>query len=125
MNDLDHQWGSDLSFGPTGDIAVATGSSLGQQRVLRRLLTNSLDYIWHIEYGAGLAKFVGEPVTAIQIRALIRSQVFKESAVAQTPDPTVDVLLNPAGAAGDVYVQVVYVDSETEQTQALTFTVGT
>jgi hypothetical protein len=46
MSDLAHQWGSDLEFGPTGDLAVLGGSALGQQRVLRRLLTSPLDYIW-------------------------------------------------------------------------------
>lgn len=55
MPDLSHQWGSDLLIGPTGDLATASGTELGQQRVLRRLLTNASDYIWHLGYGAGLA----------------------------------------------------------------------
>lgn len=124
MADIDHQWGSDLSFGSTGDIAAVTGSALGQQRVLRRLLTNPLDYIWQITYGAGLPGFIGQPTNTLQIRATIRSQIFKEQAVAQNPEPTISVTVNPGGATGDVYVQVLYVNSQTGQTQVLTFTVG-
>lgn len=71
MADIAHQWGFDLKLGPTGDLAVATGSILCQQRVLRRLLTNLLDYIWHPSYGAGLAGFIGRPANTSQIRAAI------------------------------------------------------
>jgi len=125
MADIAHQWGSDLGFGPTGDLAVVAGSALGQQRVLRRLLTNPLDYIWQPTYGAGLAGFIGQPANALQIRATIRSQIFMEAVVAQNPEPTVNVTLNPAGAAGDVYVNILYVDAQTGQTQVLTFSVST
>lgn len=123
MSDLAHQWGSDLGFGPTGDLAVVTGSVLGQQRVLRRLLTNLLDYIWQPAYGSGLAGFIGQPANALQIRAAIRSQIFKEAAVAQNPEPTIDVTLSPGGIAEDVYVHILYVDAQTGQTQVLTFSV--
>jgi hypothetical protein len=121
MADIAHQWGSDLAFGPTGDLAVVVGPALGQQRVLRRLLTNLLDYIWQPAYGAGLAGFIGN---ALQIRATIRSQIFKEAAVAQNPEPTIGVTLCPGGAAGDVYVHILYVDAQTGQTQVLTFSVS-
>src|ERR1700683_2907421 len=69
MADIAHQWGSDLEFGPNGDLAVVAGSDLGQQRVLRRLLTNLLDYIWQPAYGAGLAGLIGQPANILQIRA--------------------------------------------------------
>ena len=82
MADASHQWGSDLAIGATGDISTADGALLGQQRVLRRLLTNPGDYIWQLDYGAGLARFIGQPANALQIRAVIRSQIFKETAVA-------------------------------------------
>jgi hypothetical protein len=125
MADITHQWGSDVTFGPTGDVAVLDGPALGQQRVLQRLLTNPLDYIWKPTYGAGLAGFVGQPANALQIRAAIRSQIFKESAVAQTPEPTIDVMLSPGGATGDVYVHILYADAQTGQTQTLAFFVST
>ena len=64
-------------------FASATGPLLGQQRVLRRLLTSPGDYIWQLDYGAGLARFIGQPVNPLQIKAVIRSQIFKEAAVAR------------------------------------------
>jgi phage baseplate assembly protein W len=123
MPDLFHQWGSDLAVGATGDIATAAGSLLGQQRVLRRLLTNPGDYIWQPDYGAGLAQFVGQPASAARIRAVIRSQIFEESAVARTPEPVIDVSVLPGGS-GSVYVHIRYVDSGTGATQLLSFSVG-
>ena len=45
--------------------------------------------------------------------------------MAQNPEPTIDVTLNPGGASGDVYVHIVYVDAQTGQTQVLTFSVST
>ena len=61
MPDISHQFSADLSLSPTGDLATITAPQLTQQRVLRRLLTNPGDYIWHPSYGAGLAAFVGQP----------------------------------------------------------------
>lgn len=124
MPDISHQWGADLMIGPTGDLATASGVELGQQRVLRRLLTNANDYIWQVTYGAGLARFIGQPGSAIRIRALIRSQIFKEAAVARTPEPIIDVQVAPDNAPGTVYVHIQYVDAPTGQTQALSFSLG-
>jgi phage baseplate assembly protein W len=122
MADVAHQWGSDWVSGPTGDIALVADAVLGQQRVLRRLLTNPGDYIWQLDYGAGLARFIGQPANALQITAIIRSQIFKESAVARDPEPVISVQVDPAG--GTVYVDVRYADTTTGETQVLSFTVG-
>src|SRR5271155_5395400 len=105
MPDLWHQFGSDLAVGAGGDLAAATGALEGQQRVLRRLLTNPGDYIWQPTYGAGLGQFVGSPASVTQIQAVVRSQIFKEAAVARTPEPIVEV---NADAAGSVYVSIRY-----------------
>jgi phage baseplate assembly protein W len=121
MPDLSHQFGSDLVAAPSGDLAVVSGSLLGQQRVLRRLLTNPGDYIWQLDYGAGLAQFVGQPVDAAQIRGVIRSQIFRETAVARTPEPQIDVA---AGQNGTMYVTITYTDAPSGQTQLLSFSVG-
>ena len=123
MTDLSHQWGSDLTIGSTGDFACVAGPLLGQQRVLRRLLTGPGDYIWQPDYGAGLARFIGQPGNALQIRAVVRSQIFKEAVVARTPEPVIDVQVSPGGAAGTVYVHVRYVDTPSGQTQLLSFSV--
>jgi phage baseplate assembly protein W len=122
MADLFHSFGSDLVISPTGDIAVASGPTLGQQRVLKRLLTNPGDNIWHRDYGAGLAGFVGQPAAIDQIRATIRSQIFKEAAVARTPEPSIDVTFDQTGT---VYVHIRYADAGTGQTQLLSFSAGT
>jgi phage baseplate assembly protein W len=121
MPDLFHQYGGDLLVGPGGDLATVETSQLGQQRVLRRLLTNPGDYVWNPSYGAGLAQFVGQPVNVARIRSVIRSQIFQESAVARQPEPTIDV---QADVSGTVTVQVSYADSITGATQVLSFTVG-
>ena len=121
MPDLYHPYGGDLAVGPGGDLAAVSGTLLGQQRVLRRLLTNPGDYLWNPSYGAGLAQFVGQPADPARIRSVIRSQIFQESAVARQPEPTIGVQAAPDGS---VTVQVLYADSTTGQTQVLSFTVG-
>jgi phage baseplate assembly protein W len=121
MPDVFHQFGSDLVPGPTGDLVLASGSIAGQQRVLRRLLTNPGDYIWQPTYGAGLGQFVGTPTSPAQIRAVIRSQVFKEAAVACTPEPVVDVT---SDAGGTFYVHIRYADATTGATQILSFSMS-
>jgi phage baseplate assembly protein W len=111
-------------IGATGDIATTTGSLLGQQRVLRRLLTNPGDYIWQLDYGAGLARFIGQPANPLQIRAVIRSQIFKEAAVARQPEPLIDVQVAPGGAPGAVYVHIRYADADSSETQVISFSVS-
>lgn len=108
-------------FGPTGDLAVSIGTVRGQQRVLRRLLTNTGEYIWQLDYGAGLAQFVGDPVSPLQIQAVIRSQVFKETAVSADPEPEIGVL--PVSGGSSVAVTISYADSDTGESQVLTFSV--
>jgi hypothetical protein len=124
MADVFHQWGADLVVGPTGDIGAIDGSSWGQQRVLRRLLTNPGDYIWQLDYGAGLGRFIGQPASPLQIRAVIRSQIFKEVSVARQPEPLINVQISPGGASSTVYVYIRYVDAESSQTRVLSFSVS-
>lgn len=121
MLDLSHVWSSDLSANSGGDLATVTGSEVGQQRVLRRLLTNPGDYIWQPDYGAGLGSYVGEPVSPATIAATIRSQMYKEASVAHDPEPVIDV---QAGPGGTVYVHIRYADTDTGNGQVLTFSVG-
>ena len=121
MPDLSHEFGADLVVGSTGDIALAEGAALGRQRVLRRLLTNPGDYIWQPEYGAGLGRFVGAPAAPERIRAVVRSQIFRERAVARSPEPVVEVR---ADEAGRVFVAIRYADADSGETQTLNFRVG-
>jgi hypothetical protein len=78
-----------------------------------------------MDYGAGLAGFVGVPANETQIMATIRSQIFQEAAVSQAPDPVINVQISPAGALSTVYVDIRYTDSRTGETQMLTFSVST
>jgi hypothetical protein len=124
MADLTLSWGGDIATGPTGDLATVTGSQLGQQRLIRRLLTNSGDYIWQPGYGAGLAGFVGSPVDADRIHAVILSQLFKEAAVAATPAPVVTVDTDQGGAFNTITATVLYTDALTDQVQNVHLTIG-
>ena len=121
MSDLHHAWAGDLAIGPTGDIVTAAGPALGTERVLRRLLTNPGDYIWQPGYGAGLARFVGQPADPAAIRALIRTQMLREPAVAPTPEPVIEVQSDPGGTLS---VQVRYADAETAEARLLMVSVG-
>ncbi|GGH14917.1 hypothetical protein GCM10007036_14550 [Alsobacter metallidurans] len=120
MPDLYHFWGSDLVAGSTGDVRTVDGSTLGTQRVLRRLLTNPGDLIWHPEYGAGLPRLVGELLDLPALTALIRSQIFLEDAVAPTPEPTITV----SPIANGVSVYILYADAQTGQQITLSFDVS-
>ena len=121
MADLWHQFGADLAGGPTGDLALVSNPTLTQQRVLRRLLTNPLDYIWNVSYGAGLGQFVGQPAADQQIQGVILGQIFNEAAVARSPDPVIAVSSDPTGI---VAVELRYADADTGTTQLLSFSVG-
>jgi phage baseplate assembly protein W len=121
LQDAALTWGGDLSPSPNGDIALSNGTTLGQQRVLRRLLTNPGDYIWHPDYGAGLARFVGRPCDMAAIKSRIRSQIFMESSVARLPEPVIEL---QSQADGSVFASIRYVDATSSVTQVLSFSVS-
>lgn len=120
MADASLAFGADFATGPSGDLAAVSGSELGRQRVLRRLLTNPGDYIWAPTYGAGLGRFVGQPTSAPRIRAVVRGQIFKEAAVARSPEPVIEV---EAGRDGTTVVRIRYADADTGETQTLGFSI--
>ncbi len=120
MSDTTLIWGGDLSAGNTGDLSLSSGVVLGQQRVLRRLLTNPGDYLWDLSYGAGLGQFVGVPTNTAAIKSAIRSQIFREASVARLPEPVIDIQSSPGGS---VYVQIRYIDATDGRTQILSFAV--
>lgn len=132
MSDLYHYVGGDLSQSATGDLLKVEGSTQGQQRVLRRLLSNpalldsngnvlvSGDYIFHPDYGAGLPRMVGDTVNIPKIRGVIRGQMLLEAAVAKNPEPAITVTEIPGGVA----VSIQYVDAQTRGTVVLGFEVN-
>jgi phage baseplate assembly protein W len=109
MHDLFHEWGSDLSVGSGGDLALSTGSDTVNQRVCRRLLTNAGDYLWNLDYGGGLAQFVGKPANTADIEAVVRTQLALETAVPATPAPQISASVVDA-ANGYVVATITYTD---------------
>lgn len=120
MTDLYHYIGDDLGVSATGDLLPVDGITLGQQRVLRRLLTNPGDYSFHPDYGAGLPREVGNLADVRRIQALIRTHIFKESAVARTPEPVITV----TPIANGVAVRIQYADADTRQLVTLNFDIA-
>jgi len=120
MADLSLTFGGDLSLGPTGDLALADGTLLTQQRVLRRLLTNPGGYIWQLPYGAGLVQFVGQTAAPLAIRAVAQSQILQEAAVANSPPPSIAA---QAESDGTVTLSIVYTDALAQETSTLSFSV--
>ncbi len=127
MADIFHWWGNDLTFGATGDLLPVDGTVRGEQRVVRRLLTNpaangvSGDYLWHQDYGCGLPRFVGQPADVPAISALIRSQILMEAAVA--PDPAPVITVTPILPSG-LYVVIQYVDAPSQEPVLLGFDIN-
>lgn len=120
MSDLNHYIGSDLSASITGDLQTVDGPTRGQQRVLRRLLTNPGDYLFHPTYGAGLGRMVGAVTDVAKITALVRGQVLLEDAVAKVPPPAISV----TAIANGVSVNIKYTDAVTKTAQTLSFDVN-
>lgn len=132
MSDLHHYIGDDLGLSATGDLLLADGTTEGEQRILRRLITcaaasdtdgnvvSTGDYLWHQMYGAGLPQEVGENMDVRRIRAKIRSHIFNEATVARSPDPV--ILVEPI--SDGVSVRIQYVDANTRKPVSLNFNIN-
>lgn len=114
--DLDHFCGNDIVIDSTGGLATVEGPEEGQQRVLRRLLTNISSYLFHLGYGAGLPAMIGKPAVQQRIQGVILSQMRLEQAVSQSPPPTVTVDVQTTGI---VTAAIKYVDANTTQTSLI------
>lgn len=120
MNDLYQYFSQDIAVSSTGDFQTVDGVTRGQQRVLRRLLTNPGDYIFHPEYGAGLPKMVGETLDIQKIKALIRGQILLEPSVAKTPEPEIEV----TPISGGLSCAIRYADAISQESVVLSFNVN-
>lgn len=131
MQDLSHFWSGDLSVAANGDLLVASNMVAGEQRVLRRLLTNpalvddsgttqaSGDYVFHPGYGAGLPRLVGTPVNVPATTSLINAQLAQEQAVASLPAPEISLTTFQNGV--NAFIQ--YNDVATQKPVILDFDV--
>jgi len=88
MSDASLVQGGLLQVGANGDLLTVTGPTLTQQRVIRRLLTNPGAYLWHLNYGAGLAYYIGKPNMPNKVSAVVAAQLALDETVAQSPVPT-------------------------------------
>lgn len=102
MTDCYHYFGNDLSISASGDLAVAQAPIVGQQRVLRRLLTNPFAYLFHTDYGAGLPGYIGRTRDVPKITSVIRGQMQLEDVVARQPPPKIGVSPTPTGVSAFV-----------------------
>ena len=122
LNDVDHYFGGDLGVSAAGDLQTVSGTLRGQQRVLRRLLTNPGAYLFHPDYGAGLPSYIGLPLDVPGITAVIRSQIALEASVSQLPAAIITV----SPAASDptaIAVSLQYNDADTQSPVILSFEV--
>jgi hypothetical protein len=119
MADGYHNFGQDLVASANGDLLTADSLLESEQRVLRRLLTNPSDYIWHPEYGAGLPAKIGDPFDVATIESIVQSQMFLEESVVRTPPPDVEVASFPNG----MYVNITYTEADSDQEVVLNFPV--
>lgn len=124
LADVYHYIGGDISASNTGDLQGVTDTVRGQQRVLRRLLTNPGDYIFEPTYGAGLAQWIGRTADLAEIRALIRGQVLLEDSVAKIPEPTVQVTQIANADGGGFAVLIQYADAASSEPVTLSFNVS-
>jgi phage baseplate assembly protein W len=120
MADVAHYFSADIQQSATGDLLAVDGLAESQQRVLRRLLTNPGDYIWQLDYGAGLPRFIGQPIDQAALTSLIKTQMYLEPSVARSPEPVVQ--LTPI--ANGVSARIQYVEVESGQPTVLSFTVS-
>ena len=124
LYDISQNFGEDLRLSSQNDLLPVSDLERSKQSVLRRLLTNPGDYIWHTDYGAGLPAFVGQALSGDrfdEIRSLITSQIFLEPSVSQIPEP--QILLQTI--QGGLFVQINYTESATKQPIVLTLDLST
>jgi hypothetical protein len=119
--DIAHWYGSDLTAAASGDLAVASGDTETQQRLVRRLMTSPGDYAQHSTYGAGIGRFVGQPTNVGQISGIIKRQMRAERAISQNPPPIVTVTSDDAGV---LTANIQYTSALTGDAQVLTLPLG-
>lgn len=122
LQDVDHEWGQDVALSNTGDLALVGNTKRGQQRILRRLMTNQGDYLFQEGYGAGILAAIGSTEDQGSIAGTCRSQVLLEDSVAPTPPPITTIQDAPGSADGSaIAVAVQYTDQPSNAPTVLAF----
>lgn len=120
LDDIGHFWGEDARLSPTGDFARVRSADRSRERVLRRLMTNPGEYLFHPDYGAGLGQMIGDNIDLAKIKARITGQMLKEASVVRSPPPVVSVRT----ILGGVAVSVQYLSLPDKQPVSLSFDVS-
>jgi hypothetical protein len=113
--------GQDFSISANGDLATSDGAQEGQERVLRRLMTSNRSYIHHLNYGAGLPRYLGTPIVQATLKAVILQQMKLEAAVQQSPPPVVTVSYDNTNT---VIANIRYIDANTQLTSVVVVPIG-
>jgi hypothetical protein len=119
--DIQQLFGNDISLDGTGNLSVSSGSEQAKEAIVRRLLTNPGDYIWHPDYGAGIGRFVGENLSTAnydEIRSTIVSQILLEETVAKNPVPQISFKALPGNI---LQASVVYYDAIDNVPKSISF----
>jgi hypothetical protein len=119
LADVGHYWGGDIFASPTGDLLRVTRAERSKERVLRRLLTNPGEMLFHPEYGAGIPQRVGSTTDPDEITGIIRTQMALEASVSQNPPPSITVI----ATANGVEASINYVVLPDQQPVSLGFSV--
>lgn len=119
--DVAHFLGEDLQVGAIGGLVTVDGLDLETQRVIRRLMTAPLGYIWHPEYGAGVPQQIGTVPHESIIRSIITSQIYLEAGVAKRPAPEISV---DQSGVDSWTVKIVYTESISGRQNVLSFDVS-
>ncbi|QDH16779.1 phage tail protein [Swingsia samuiensis] len=117
MSSLSHWYGQDLSI-DKDRLKIVSGAEEVQQRLLRRLLTNSGDCIWQPKYGAGVRKMVGQVLRPGMMQASIRAEVLQDSGVDSSKP--VEVIITDRGGGG-CDCQISYFDNENNEKKEINF----
>jgi len=119
--DVNHYFSADVLTSGTGDLSTVDGLTQSQQRILRRLLTNPGDYLWHSDYGAGVGRYVGATDNElVKLKAVIISQMMLEDSVAKNPLPVITFKTDKTSLTCSIQ----YTDADSRTLQTLAFTVG-
>lgn len=132
MPDINQLWSDDIQVSASGDLSTVDGTTLTQQRIIRRLMTRGFqaqginlpaevgEYIFHPEYGAGVEQRVGGALDVNVISSIINRQLYLEQTVARTPPPQITL----APFLNGVTVSILYYATATGQQQRLSFDVN-
>lgn len=120
--EINQYFGSDINLNQNSKIDLVSGDLETMQRIYRRLLTPVNNYLWDLEYGAGIPQYIGENLTPSLeklIKGRIRTNMYLESTVSHTPEPSITLTEINNG----IQCFIEYKSNATKNVYTLSFTV--